>query len=129
MRKLIVTSALLLSLPIVVFAQEPVKVKPPQQKILSSPNGRYVFGQISDFRRDQYLLDTQAGRLWQMVVDKEGKNKLQPVPFIQIWGDEAYIPDPMKEVEGQRKLMLMKRAENLKKLFDSQSQGAEKKQK
>ena len=120
---------LLLALPIAVFAQGPVKVKPPQQKILSSSNGRYVFAQISDFRKDQYLLDTQTGRLWQIVEDKEGRTKLQPVPFIQIWGDEAYIPDPMNQVEGQRDLMLMKRAEDLKKLFDSQSQGAEKKQK
>ena len=120
---------LLLALPIAVFAQESVKVKPPRQKILSSSNGRYVFGQTSDFRTDQFLLDTQTGRLLQLVVDKEGNNKLQPVPFIQIWGGEAYIPDPMKEVKGQRKLMLMKRTEDLKKLFDNQSKRAEKKQK
>ena len=31
---------------------------------LSAPGGRYVFGQISESRRDQYLLDTQTGRLW-----------------------------------------------------------------
>jgi hypothetical protein len=36
-------------------------------RILSSASGRYVFGQISDFRRDQYMLDTQTGRLWRVV--------------------------------------------------------------
>jgi hypothetical protein len=35
--------------------------------VLSSQGGRYVFGQISPARRDQYMLDTQTGRLWQIV--------------------------------------------------------------
>jgi hypothetical protein len=33
-------------------------------KVLSSSLGRYVFGQVSDFRRDRFMLDTQTGRLW-----------------------------------------------------------------
>jgi hypothetical protein len=69
---------------------------------LSTENGRYVFGQISDFRQDQFMLDTETGRLWQMVVDKESSKKLQPVPFIQILGNEAYIPDAPKEVDFQK---------------------------
>ncbi len=86
--------------------------------LASTTEGRYVFGQISDFRSDQFLLDTQTGRLWQLVVDQEKNKKLQPVPIIQIWGDESYIPDPMTEVDGQRELMLRKRIEDLKKLFE-----------
>ena len=129
MRKVITTIVVLVAIPTLAAAQQPVKVKPPQQKILSSYNGRYVFGQISDFRKDQFLLDTQTGRLWQVVVDEEGRTKLQPVPFIQVWGDEAYIPDPMKEVVGQRELMLMRRSEYLNKLLDKKSQEGEKNQK
>ena len=34
---------------------------------LSAPGGRYVFGQISSARRDQFMLDTQTGQLWQVV--------------------------------------------------------------
>lgn len=45
-------------------AADALKVTPPQQKILSNPNGRYVFGQISEFHSDQYMIDTQTGRLW-----------------------------------------------------------------
>lgn len=41
--------------------------KDPPGKVLSSANGRYVFGQVSEFRRDQYMLDTQTGRLWKIV--------------------------------------------------------------
>ena len=40
---------------------EPVEIKPPQTKVLGSATGRYVFGQISDFRADQFLLDTESG--------------------------------------------------------------------
>lgn len=35
-------------------------------KILSSSLGRYVFGQVSPFRADQFMLDTQTGRLWEI---------------------------------------------------------------
>lgn len=71
---------------------EPVEVKPSQQKNLSSPGGRFVFGQISDFRRDQFMLDTQTGRLWVMTVrnlpqntdgtqPSEGVKFLDPIPY------------------------------------------------
>lgn len=47
--------------------------------VLSSNSGRYVYGQLSSMRADQYLLDTKTGRLWNMVADKDGNTKLQPV--------------------------------------------------
>lgn len=31
--------------------------------VMAGP-GRFVLGQLSGFRRDQYLLDTQTGRVW-----------------------------------------------------------------
>lgn len=40
---------------------------PATGKVLASENGRYVFGQISEYRRDQYMLDTKTGRLWRVV--------------------------------------------------------------
>lgn len=48
------------------FAQKPESAP----KVLSASGGRYVFGQISDFRRDQYMLDTQTGRLWKLTIRK-----------------------------------------------------------
>ena len=44
--------------------------KDPSGRVLSSTNGRYVFGQVSEYRRDQYMLDTQTGRLWKIVSTK-----------------------------------------------------------
>jgi len=84
-------------------AADAVKVTPPQQKVLSSSNARYVFGQISEYRRDQYMLDTQTGRLWQ-IVTRKGKNPdgseapgdgfliLDPVPYSDINGKLDLVP-------------------------------------
>jgi hypothetical protein len=55
------------------------------QSVLASANGRYVFGQISEMRRDQFMLDTQTGRLWQLMLvstNEEGGNELMPVPYV-----------------------------------------------
>jgi hypothetical protein len=48
-----------------------------------------VFGQISEFRKDQYMLDTKTGRLWRIVMATvgEGENKsevtvLEPIPYV-----------------------------------------------
>lgn len=56
---------------------EPVEVIPPQNKVLSAGSQRYVFGQISDFRRDQYMLDTKTGQLWR-IVELECEKKSEP---------------------------------------------------
>jgi hypothetical protein len=74
-----------------VSAQEAVKVKPPQNKVLSAEDGRFVFGQISEYRRDQYLLDTRTGRLWRVVTTKnpdgtEGPDVLEPVAYVTLEG-------------------------------------------
>jgi hypothetical protein len=66
-------------------------------KVLSSSPGRYVFGQVSDFRVDQFMLDTQTGRLWMMncaplpgsstplsglgPLCEKGMQVLEPVPY------------------------------------------------
>lgn len=51
----------------VAFAADAIKVELPPQKILSSEGGRFVFGQVSDFRRDQFMLDTKTGKLWKVI--------------------------------------------------------------
>lgn len=76
---------------------------PPQQKILDSSTGRFVFGQISEYRRDQYMLDTQTGRLWQIVTRKmknpdgsevqgDGASILEPVPYLDLNGQLNFTP-------------------------------------
>lgn len=59
---------------------------------LSAAGGRYAFGQISDARRDQFMLDTQTGRLWLMTcTQRDSTNNctstaLQPVLYVDIGG-------------------------------------------
>lgn len=90
-------------LPLHTFGADAVKVIPPQQKVLSTETGRYVFGQISDFRSDQYMLDTKTGRLWTIVLRKpknpdgtdapgEGYRVLDAVPYTNLDGSLAIEP-------------------------------------
>jgi hypothetical protein len=99
----IASSLIALLLLSVASADEPVKVAPTKTKLLSSQNGRYVFGQISDFRSDQFLLDTATGRLWRIVLRKfkksggatdlaEGYTILEPVAFVDEEGNEVLEP-------------------------------------
>ena len=103
MHNRISVSLLLFASCISTVEAEPVEVKVPQQKMLSSPGGRFVFGQISDFRRDQYMLDTQTGRLWQSAMSKpknpdgseasgDGFMILQPVPYSDLDGKMGVTP-------------------------------------
>lgn len=68
--------------------------------VLASPPARYVFGQVGEFARNQYMLDTVSGRLWQIVCaerDQADASKctqfvLQPVRYID--GDGANDSPP-----------------------------------
>jgi hypothetical protein len=72
-----------------IIAQEIVQKK----EILSVEYGRFVFGQISEARRDQYMLDTKTGRLWQIVVNNEDVKSLQPVLYISLDGVKTIEPE------------------------------------
>lgn len=55
-------------------------------KVLSAESGRYVFGQISEYRKDQFMLDTHNGRLWRTVLltsddNPDGVLVLELVPY------------------------------------------------
>ena len=71
---------------------------PPQQKLepklLSSENGRFVFGQISPSSKDKFMLDTWSGRLWRIAESGEVGQFLRAVPY-RI-GDGEYNPLPEK---------------------------------
>lgn len=72
--------------------------------VLSSSTGRFVFGQISDYKSDQFMLDTQTGRVWQIVCilpDKDapslcGKRALSQIQYIDALGNLHPAPSPMK---------------------------------
>lgn len=56
----------------------------PEQKsysCLAAGGGRYVFGQISDSSKDQFMLDTLTGRLWRIAETGTVGLFLQSVPY------------------------------------------------
>jgi hypothetical protein len=72
---------------------------------LSSATGRFVFGQISESGKDKYMLDTQTGRLWEVISYCEDMSKretcqaavLRPVLYESIGRtvtSQAPIPEP-----------------------------------
>jgi len=69
----------------------------PSIGVLSSPGGRYVFGQVSTYRSDQYMLDTHSGMLWRIIEvigpnDKKTET-LRPVPYD--YEDGKYYTTPL----------------------------------
>jgi hypothetical protein len=43
--------------------------------------GRFVMGQLTNMRRDQYLLDTKTGRIWAVAMDPQGATEMMPIPY------------------------------------------------
>lgn len=91
---------------------QPFGIKSPQpqqktqQKLLSSANGRFVFGQISDSSKDQFMLDTFTGRLWRIAESGAIGIFLRTVPYRTKAGEHTPLPEPIldsgsKEAEKQ----------------------------
>lgn len=77
---------------------------------LGVDGGRFVFGQISEMRRDQYLLDTQTGQVWQVLETEDKTPILSPVKVRNfVWNQKTsqmeqiidYIPiNPYSLTQG-----------------------------
>ena len=68
--------------------------------VLGVQGGRFVMGQISGFRKDRFMLDTQTGRVWVLVADEDDFPKLEPVMYLTASGIELIEPtDPRKELD------------------------------
>ena len=64
----------------------------PQPQVLGSPTGRFVFGQISDSSKDQFMLDTLTGRLWRIAESGQIGIYLTPVPYRDAEGKCVPLP-------------------------------------
>ena len=65
----------------------------PEEKVLSSGSGRYVFGQISSSSKDQFMLDTLTGRLWRVAETGDVGIHLRPVPYRNEEGKCSPLPE------------------------------------
>ncbi len=83
---------------------QPIGLMPPQvsqkkqSNYLSIPGGRYVFGQVSDSSKDQFMLDVATGRLWRISETGEVGLFLNPVPYRVPGGKYSPLPGEPSEV-------------------------------
>ncbi|MCK9488590.1 MAG: hypothetical protein M0Q42_04175 [Xanthomonadales bacterium] len=63
------------------------------QPAVLAGEGRYVFGQVNEYNADQYMLDTQSGRLWRLVDTGDGgASVLEAVPYLLPAGGTQATP-------------------------------------
>ena len=74
----------------------------PQPNVLSSHGGRFVFGQISDSTKDQFMLDTLTGRLWRISESGEVGLFLSPVPYRMKDGKYSPLPGDSLPEPGRK---------------------------
>ena len=81
--------------PLGLMSQKPQQKS--QQKLLSSANGRFVFGQISNSSKDQFMLDTFTGRLWRIAESGAIGIFLRCVPYRNEDGKCSALPESISE--------------------------------
>ncbi len=73
-----------------------ISAQPPQASphrgTLSGGSGRFVFGQISESSKDQFMLDTETGRLWRIAESGKIGAYLKPVPYCEEKSDCSPLP-------------------------------------
>lgn len=63
--------------------------------ILGVQGGRFVFGQLNEYMRTSYMLDTQSGRLWKLSQKTDSTLILEPIPYADIVaGKVVELPAP-----------------------------------
>ena len=65
--------------------------------VLTSQSGRFVFGQVSE-SKNEFLLDTQTGKLWQLVLDRDSILVLIPITRLE---DMAQVAEYDKLLRGK----------------------------
>jgi hypothetical protein len=65
--------------------------------VLCSSTGRFVFGQVSESSKDQFMLDTMTGRLWRIAETGEIGLHLRPIPYRDEEGKCTPVPESVAE--------------------------------
>lgn len=74
---------------------------PPAGKVLSSTGGRFVFGQISDSSKDQFMLDTRTGRLWRIGESGDVGTHLKAILYRDEHGKVSPCPGEVLEARPE----------------------------
>jgi hypothetical protein len=71
--------------------------------MLATSSARFVFGQVSDSSKDQFMLDTVTGRLWRITESGKLGTHLKPVLYCAEDGQCSPVPLEGSKSEGQSK--------------------------
>ena len=71
-----------------------------QKQVLSSSGGRFVFGQISNSEKDQFMLDTYTGRLWKISERGDIGTFLKSIPYSNADGKYSPVPEKLPHSEN-----------------------------
>jgi hypothetical protein len=74
---------------------------PPNGKVLGCAGGRFVFGQISDSSKDQFMLDTHTGRLWRIGESSDVGTHLRGIPYKDEEGKVSACPGDIPEAKAK----------------------------
>ena len=83
------------------FMAQPPQQKP-QHSALSSAQGRFVFGQVSDSSEDRFMLDTLTGRLWRMTKRTDVGACLTSIPYRDADGQCSALPEELPEAGHEK---------------------------
>jgi hypothetical protein len=86
------------------FGVSPTQVTTDKGKVLSASGGRFVFGQISDSAKDQFMLDTLTGRLWRIGESSDVGMHLRPIHYRMEDGKYSPVPDGVQELKPKEPL-------------------------
>jgi hypothetical protein len=71
-----------------------------QQAVLSTAQGRFAFGQVSDSSEDKFMLDTFTGRLWRLGKRTDIGLCLTAVPYRSEDGECSPTPEMIPNPES-----------------------------
>ncbi|MFO8164798.1 MAG: hypothetical protein R6T98_09720 [Desulfatiglandales bacterium] len=74
-----------------------------QQGVLSTAQGRFAFGQLSDSSEDKFMLDTVTGRLWRINKRTDIGLCLTAIPYRSEDGECSALPEKRPASKGKEK--------------------------
>ena len=84
------------------FGLTPKQVqKKSHQSVLSTAQGRFAFGQVSESSEDKFMLDTVTGRLWRLNKRTDIGICLTVIPYRSNDGKCSPLPEKIPALKGK----------------------------
>ena len=84
------------------FGLTPKQVqKKAHQGVLSTAQGRFAFGQVSESSEDKFMLDTFTGRLWRLNKRTDSGLCLTVIPYRSEDGKCSSLPEKIPASKGK----------------------------